>query len=368
MTDLTNVSIIGLGLIGGSLAKALKRVHPEIVITGMDLNHAYLELALFEKTIDHAAYTLEQAIEGANVIFLCTPVKSILECIGIISSSAAKGTIVSDTGSTKLEIMEKANSSFPSDVYFIGGHPMTGAERSGFKSSMPHLFENAYYVLTPALSTPLAILEKLLTLVTSTGAIPIVMEADTHDYVVGAISHLPHVVASSLVNTVSRIYDPEQFRLKLAAGGFKDITRIASSNPAVWRDISLSNKKHLLFLVKSMLHELNSFNNLLEQDVKESIESFFKSAKEYRDNLTPSSVMSVTAYRELSVDIEDKPGVIGRVTSLLGENGINIKNLRIIHNREDEPEGCLVISFASKESLAKSKCILSENGYKCFER
>ena len=368
MNNVSRISIIGLGLIGGSLAKALKRAHPELHITGMDVRCAYLENALSESVIDEASDNLKQAVENAQVIFLCTPVANILECLETIVSYAATDAIISDTGSTKLNIMEKAQSAMPLRAHFIGGHPMTGSERSGFNASISHLFENAYYVLTPTPTTPREALEKLITLVSSTGAIPVVMDASKHDYIVGSISHLPHVLASSLVNTVIGIYDPEQYRLKLAAGGFKDITRIASSNPEMWRDISLSNKKHLTALIGKLICELNSFKHLLDEGASDGIESFFRNAKEFRDKLKSSKMQSLPSYWDLYVDIEDRPGIIGKVTTLLGEHGINIKNLRIIHSREDDPEGCLVISFANHESVVKSKSILTSDGYKSFER
>ena len=368
MKNISHISIIGLGLIGGSLAKALRRAHPELHIAGMDVKHAYLENALNESVIDTASDSLKQAVENAQVIFLCTPVANILECLETIASYAADDAIISDTGSTKLDIMEKVRIAMPLKAHFIGGHPMTGSERSGFNASIPHLFENAYYVLTPTPTTPRKVLKKLVTLVSSTGAIPVVMDASTHDYIVGSISHLPHVLASSLVNTVIGIDDPEQYRLKLAAGGFKDITRIASSNPGMWRDISLSNKKHLTALIGKLICELNYFKHLLDEGASDSIESFFRNAKEFRDKLKPSHIPSLPSYCDLYVDIEDRPGIIGKITTLLGEHGINIKNLRIIHSREDEPEGCLVISFANPESVIKSKSILNSHDYKSFER
>jgi len=368
MNDISKVSIIGLGLIGGSLAKALKRSFPKLHIAGVDINYADLDSALNESVIDAAFGNLKQAIENAEVIFLCTPVTSIKESLAEIALYAAKEAIITDTGSTKLEIMKKAENTIPYGIHFIGGHPMTGTERSGFNASVPHLFENAYYVLTPSPTTPVETSDKLVTLLSSIGAIPIVMDADTHDYMVGSISHLPHVLASALVNTVSGINDPEQFRLKLAAGGFKDITRIASSNPRMWREISTSNKKHLTSLIHDLIDELNSFNLALIEGESDMIEDFFKDAKEFRDKLTPSHLPSITAYCELFVDIEDRPGILGKITTLLGEHDINIKNLRIIHSREDEPEGCLVISFANPSLVAKSKTILTANGYRSFER
>ena len=368
MINVSKVSIIGLGLIGGSLAKALRRAHPKLHIAGMDFNANYLKAALDNSILNTASDCLNQVVENAQVIFLCTPVTNILSCIDDLASIVKNGTILTDAGSTKLEIMEKAQKTLSSDTHFIGGHPMTGSEHSGYHSSVPHLFENAYYVLTPSPSISPDVLNLLISLVSSTGAIPIVMDANLHDNVVGSISHLPHILAASLVNTISGIHDPQQYRLKLAAGGFKDITRIASSNPEMWRDISLSNKKHLTALTGKLICELNSFRSLLDEGASDSIESYFRNAKEFRDKLKPSHIPSLPAYCDLYVDIEDRPGIIGKITTLLGEHGINIKNLRIIHSREDEPEGCLVISFANPESVVKSKIILTSDGYKSFER
>ena len=368
MNDVSNISIIGLGLIGGSLAKALKRVHPDLRIAGMDVNSVFMESALSECIIDSASDCLSKVIESAKIIFLCTPVTNILDLIDELASLAPDGTIITDTGSTKFEIMERAQKVLPKSIHFIGGHPMTGSEHSGYSSSLPHLFENAYYILTPNSTVNPDNLNLLASLVSDTGAIPIVTDANLHDHVVGSISHLPHVLAASLVNTVSEADDPQQFRLKLAAGGFKDITRIASSNPKIWRDISFSNKKHLSDLIRSTIEGLNSFNRWLEEGDSAKIEYFFASAKKYRDQLKTEHIPSITSYNELYIDIEDRPGLLGKITTILGDNNINIKNLRIIHSREDDPEGCLVVSFANSDEVITSKKVLSDSGFKSYDR
>jgi len=368
MTTMPNVCIIGLGLIGGSLAKALRRAYSNIYITGLDINPMFIAKAQREAVVDFATDNLKLAVESANVIFLCTPITDIVEKLREIAGVSLNGAIISDTGSTKFEIVTKAESISLNNVHFIGGHPMTGSEQTGYDASMAHLFENAYYVLTPTSSTPLEKLETLSNLVSATGAIPINMDAKTHDYIVGSISHLPHVLASLLVNLVSDIDDPEQFRVKLAAGGFKDITRIASSNPKMWRDISLSNKNHLISLIDLVKSRLEFFQSSLSLNDSDNIDDFFTKAKIFRDALKPTNIASIRGYHDLYVDIIDEPGNIGKITTLLGDSGINIKNLRIIHSREDEPEGCLIISFADTETVKKSQSLLKSFGYKCFER
>jgi len=366
MNSIPKITIIGLGLIGGSLAKALRHKYPHISIAGIDNNSEYVVKALSDSVIDIAPADIRDAVKESDIIFLCTPVKTIAQILLSVAAYAKEGAIITDTGSAKQEIMETADFSMHTGVYFIGGHPMTGTEHSGYHSSIPHLFENAYYILTPQSNTPQNKIDSLNTLLSSIGAIPIVMDAQSHDYVVGGISHLPHVLASSLVNAVDNMRDTDDYKLKLAAGGFRDITRIASSNPNMWRDISLSNKKHLINLIASVIDNLKEFNVWLESNSSENILSFFKNAKEYRDKFKDAH--SMTTYHELYVDIEDRPGHVGKVATLLGTHGINIKNLRIIHNREDEPGGCLVISLSEPDSLKESKNILSAGGFKCYER
>jgi len=361
-----NISIIGLGLIGGSLAKALRRKYPDLLIAGFDKNSEYTAKALSDSVINIAPANIEDAVKDSDIIFLCTPVGTITQILMNIGIHAKDGAIITDTGSTKQNIVETADFSMPAGVHFIGGHPMTGTEHSGYHSSIPHLFENAYYILTPQANTPKSKLDALKMLLFSIGAIPIVMDAQSHDYIVGGISHLPHVIASSLVNVVDNMQDPNEYKLKLAAGGFRDITRIASSDPNMWRDISLSNKKHLQNLIASVIDGLKEFNACLEDDSTENILSFFKDAKEYRDKF--KNTHFATTYHELYVDIEDRPGHVGKVTTLLGTHDINIKNLRIINNREDEPGGCLVISLSDPDSVKESKSLLSANGFKCYER
>ncbi len=364
--EIKRVSIIGLGLIGGSLAKAIRRSHPDWQITGTDIEEKHLALALKEGVMDKGTTNLGDAVRHADIIFLCAPVGAIPGLIREIAAHAPAGAIITDTGSTKEAIVRTAMECLPADLFFVGGHPMAGTEHSGYAASIPHLFENAYYILTPLPSTPTRIVESLKGLLSSIGAIPLIMDPQFHDKVVGAISHLPHVVASALVNAVQDIDDPQHLKERLAAGGFRDITRISSSNPKMWRDISLSNRQHLVKLIESTVKYLNAFCKYLDDDSADEIEDFFCRAKKFRDSLPRLQSQALVPYYELYVDIPDRPGSIGEMATLLGQHGINIKNLRIINSREDEPGGCLVLSLANEASLRKAQEVLNAGGYKSY--
>jgi len=284
-----------------------------------------------------------------------------------LSRCIQPGTIVTDVGSIKDSIMKKADELLPSDTYFIGGHPMAGAERSGYQASLPHLFENAYYILTPRKGTPEEAVNVLKSLVASTGAIPLILDSVTHDKRVGAVSHLPHVVAAALVNTVGNADGPDNSITRLAAGGFKDITRIASSNPKMWRDICLSNKDQLLSLISLMIDCLQEFSRDLEAGDSHAVEAFYSRAKEFRDQIPSSDSLYLLSYYQVYVDVEDRPGIIGRVATILGSQNVNIKNIRIINSREDEP-GCLVLTLDDQRAQETAVRLLNNAGCRAYIR
>lgn len=362
------ISIIGLGLIGGSLAKAIKKKHPDSFITAIDLDLDSLETAKNERVADKITSDLAEGIKGADLVFLCTPIHILGPLIRKVFPLLDNNTIITDVGSTKQDILKVASEvfSFGDDqVFFIGGHPMAGTQYSGYGASLPHLFENAYYILTPFDHTPNWAIESLTELLTSLGALPLIMDGKTHDRIIGAISHLPHVVAAALVNTIKDLNDPSHLCERLAAGGFRDITRIASSSPEMWKNISLANREEVISLITHINKHLISFSKMLAHGKDVEVKDFFESAKSYRENLPVRQALNLFSYYDLYVDVEDRPGVIGEVTTLLGKSSINIKNLRIINSREGEP-GSLIISLMDAPSLKKAQKILKENNYRTF--
>jgi prephenate dehydrogenase len=227
------------------------------------------------------------------------------------------------------------------------------------------LFENAFYVLTPGADVPAHEVERLAHILSYTRAKVVVMDPAEHDQVVGAVSHFPHIIASALVNQVSRYNEGNDWYYRLAAGGFRDITRIASSNPRMWRDILLNNRDHLLKIAADWRAELDRIMRLVEAGEAEEIENFFRSARDFRDQLPERKKGALPPLYDLYLDIPDHPGEIGRITTLLGAKQISITNIEILETREDI-FGVLKITFRSEAEMEKGEELLHFFDYNVY--
>ena len=244
---------------------------------------------------------------------------------------------------------------------------MTGSEKTGYANSYALLLENAYYVLTPTIKTPLDKIALLFTLVKKMGSIPVLLDAREHDEIVAAISHVPHIIAAQLVNLV-RDSDNKAEKMKaLAAGGFKDITRIASSSPIMWQNICMTNSADIKRLLDKYIAYLQKASKALEALDGDFLYDMFESAGEYRNLIPNSSAGILKKLYELYIDIVDEAGAIATVATLLASNGISIKNIGIIHNREFE-EGVLRIEFYDEQSLNKAAGLLARYNYRIYKR
>lgn len=358
------ISIIGLGLIGGALAKAFKERLDIREIIAINRTNMPLELALSDGTITKGFNDINEYIYDSDVIFICTPVKKTLTYIKELSGKVKSNCIITDVGSTKYEIVSYINN-MVNPPCFVGGHPMAGTENSGYANSFSHMFENAYYILTPSKTTTDNSLDILFELIKATGALPIVLDASDHDRITGSISHVPHIVASSLVTLISTSETNDNKMQTFAAGGFKDITRIASSSPEMWENIVLSNHQQIKGILRKYVEIVQKFISYIDGKDSKNILNFFTSAKIYRDSLSSSKVSSPYSSYEIIVDVIDKPGIIGEIATLLGGKGINIKNINVSNNREME-NGCLVITLANAENMKYSAELLSKNNYKVY--
>ena len=363
----TTIAVVGVGLIGGSIALSMRR-DPNVRVVGYDVRRESLDKALTLGVIHAGTTDLQTAIREADVIFLAAPVEQIYDILGSLHTfDLQKDVIVTDAGSTKSGIVRHAVEVIPENVTFIGGHPMAGSHKSGVEAASERLFENAYYVLTPAPGTPEDKVEKLTQLLQYTRAKVIRMDADTHDQVVGAVSHFPHILASALVNLVAGYDADNAWHARLAAGGFRDITRIASSNPRMWRDILLHNREHLLKIGRDWAAALEDVMALVEEGDAEGIEQFFQSARQFRDGLPERKTGALPPLYDLYIDIPDHPGEIGRITTLLGAKQINITNLQIRETREDI-YGVLRITFQSQYEMEKGEELLRYFDYNVYKR
>lgn len=356
---LNKIGIIGLGLIGGSLAKALKHYKCPATIYGYNRDLASLNLAYTSGSID-VKVTDFSDFSDCDLIVLCCPVEVNIKIFSELLPHLKKGVIVTDVGSTKGDIVY-AMESFTFDGYFIGGHPMAGSEKSGFSATTAILFENAYYILTPDVKTPMYLLDELIDLIKTIGGLPLVIDPNKHDYVTATISHVPHLIASSLVNMVESLDDKDCLMHTLAAGGFKDITRIASASPQMWQEICLANQKEISTVLSTYIGILEEVQKVVETSDKNSLYDIFDHSKKYRNSFEEKIRGSVVKNYALYVIVEDEPGVIARIVNYLSDSHISIKNIGINNNRE-EYEGVLEILFKDQKSLDLAIEALNQEG------
>lgn len=366
MTKIDEIGIVGLGLIGGSLAKAIKKSQICNKVIAYDKSIDSLKQALEDRVIDEIAYEVDNTFGCCDIIFICIPVSHIGGTIKKLNSLVKSECILTDVGSTKSGILSELKE-YPMKCTYIGGHPMAGSERDGYKSAKYYLFENAYYVLVPDKSTESAKLELLKEVVTAIGALPVIIDSEKHDYATAAISHVPHVLASALVNMVKASDTDNGYMHMLAAGGFKDITRIAGSSPKVWESICLSNKEKILKIIQTYEDIIADFKRALLQGDSRNIGEFFETAREYRSTFSDKALGPILKSYEVIVSVADEPGIIASIAGLLSSNSINIKNIGIINSREME-EGVLEISFYDEESRKRCLEIVTKNGYQAFSK
>ncbi|MBI5198261.1 MAG: prephenate dehydrogenase/arogenate dehydrogenase family protein [Nitrospirae bacterium] len=276
--------IVGVGLIGGSLALIAREKGAVSEIVGVGRNPENLEKAVRLGVIDRFTLRLEEAVSGADLIVLATPVGSLLRLAKEIGPHLPEGALVTDVGSVKGKWVERIDRVIPSGRFFVGGHPIAGREQSGVDAAHPQLFIGARCILTPTPHTDAGALSKVEKLWELAGAQVVRMDPEQHDRVFAAVSHLPHVVAYALVNTL-QLMDREEKLIAYAAGGFKDFTRIAASHPEMWRDICLLNREPLLKAVGQYETALSRIKGYIHEGNGEALYREFAQAKEVREKL-----------------------------------------------------------------------------------
>ncbi len=357
----TTFGFIGLGLIGGSIARAIKENLSDTCIIAYDINQDTLNLAKTENIADITTTSIDEHFAACDYIFLCAPVQKNDENLAAVKAVLSSSCLLTDVGSVKTDIHRTIHEA-GLDSQFIGGHPMAGSERVGFVNSKAVLLENAYYILTPTADVPASKVTAYKELVQKLGALPLLLSPSQHDYVTAAVSHLPHVIASSLVNLV-RDNDSEDGIMKMiAAGGFKDITRIASSSPVMWQQICLTNTENISALLSDYIDSLTEIKKALDNHNEASLYDLFDSARIYRDSFINAASGPIKRSYCISIDIEDEPGALAVIVAILAANGISIKNISISHNREFEG-GVLRIEFYEEDTIQKATDILIKKNY-----
>jgi prephenate dehydrogenase len=359
------VGIIGLGLIGGSIARAVRKKYPDTKIIAYNRKQEVLKTAEEDGVISEGIPFVNTELSECDFIFLCTPVVTSLAYLDELKEIMKPGAILTDVGSTKTAIHEEIKRRGMQDR-FIGGHPMTGSEKTGYANSKAIFLENAYYLLTPGEDVPIERVGAFQEFIAGLGSLPLILTYEEHDRIAACISHLPHVISASLVNMVHDQDGAEHLMKTIAAGGFKDITRISSSSPKMWQEICLANREELLRALDIYIRQLMAYRASIDTKNASSLLKIFTDCKEYRDSFSDESAGVIKKEYRIYCDVADEKGSIAKVAVLLADNDVSMKNIGILHNREFE-QGVLKVLFYDQESADRAAEVLKKAGYTVYE-
>ena len=355
------VYIAGLGLIGASLALGIRRAHPEIEILGYNRSEESRRVALERGMVDRVTDDFAAFAPLADVIILAVPIKQTIAFIKDLADLKLKeNVIISDAGSTKAEIVVAAEKYLQNkSVRFVGAHPMAGSHKTGAKAAHVTLFENAYYIFTPSSLTSPDALEEMKDLLSGLHARFIEIDAKEHDRVTSQISHFPHILASSLMEQTAVYAQKHEMARHFAAGGFRDMTRIAESEPGMWTSILLSNRETILDRIADFKERLDEVGQAISKGDEEQIWNFFNQARAQRQAMEIHKRGGVDSSYDLYVDVPDEEDVILRILELL--RGTSLVNIHINEENREDVHGILQISFKNAQDLERAERLISEN-------
>jgi len=355
------IYIAGLGLIGASMALGIKRDHPDYKILGYNRSQASRDIALERGMIDRATDDFASFAPLADVIILSLPIKQTIAFLQELATLELKeGVIISDAGSTKSAIVSTAEKCFADkSVRFVGAHPMAGSHKTGAASADVNLFENAYYVFTPSSLTTQDTLEEMRDLLSGLHARFIEIDATEHDRVTSQISHFPHILASGLMEQTASYAEEHEMARRFAAGGFRDMTRIAESEPGMWTSILLSNRETIIERIEDFKRRLDEVGQAISKGDENQIWNFFNQAREQRQAMEIHKRGGVDSSFDLYVDVPDEENVILRILELL--RGTSLVNIHINEENREDVHGILQISFKNAQDLKRAEQVITEN-------
>ena len=355
------IYIAGLGLIGASMALGIKRDHPDYEILGYNRSQASRDIALERGMIDRATDDFASFAPLADVIILTLPIKQTIAFIKELANLDLKeGVIISDAGSTKSAIVTTAEKYFADkSVRFVGAHPMAGSHKTGAASADVNLFENAYYIFTPSSLTTPDTLEEMRDLLSGLHARFIEIDAEEHDRVTSQISHFPHILASGLMEQTASYAKEHEMAWRFAAGGFRDMTRIAESEPGMWTSILLSNRDTIIERIEDFKDRLDEIGQAISKGDESQIWNFFNQAREQRQAMEIHKRGGVDSSYDLYVDVPDEEDVILRILELL--RGTSLVNIHINEENREDVHGILQISFKNAQDLKRAEQVITEN-------
>ena len=343
----SRIAIAGLGLIGASLAAALRQAYPGIRLFGADIDERTCEIAVAKGWVDGAtvpdAPAFRDFVLQADLAVVATPVDASESILRLLAEWGFEG-VITDTASTKAHLAQVASEILPHPHNFVPGHPMAGSEVNGIEGARPDLFKGAYWILCPDAPTPPEHFTRLHELVTGMGARVIALKREDHDQSVAIVSHVPHFMASSLMQLASRHADKDRSLMRLAAGGFKDSTRIAAGSPELWCGIAFDNAPAIQAGLEEMRQIIGTFSDALATGDRVGLTRLLAQAAEARRALPAAWVPSTEDLLEVRIPMEDRRGVVAEVTTIASSAGCNIQSIEIDHITEDSAVLSLILT------------------------
>jgi prephenate dehydrogenase len=354
------LAVVGVGMMGGSLALAAREKAQVDTFVGYDADPQALDWAMSKGVIDETAASPAEAAAYADLVVVSTPVRSIPALVEDCATAQPAPRLITDTGSTKSAIMSSLSPLARS--LFIGGHPVCGAPDSGVRYARADLFDKAtYFLCTTGAAFP-KLYEMLQEFVAQLGARPTHIDSVAHDRIMAVVSHLPHVLANVLMDHTGAFQVRGRRALHCVGPSFKDLTRVAGANPSIWSDIFLENRSALAQTLRSISAELEEFSDLLEHGDESAITDSIVSAAAYREELLEyEDIVPQTLFRVI-VRIPDQPGVLSRVMTALGQAEINIEDLTL-HHVSRSVGGDLILFVAGEGIAENAAALLQELGY-----
>jgi len=353
------VALIGTGLIGGSIGLALK-ADTAAEVVAFDRDPAAAARAVERGAADEVASSAAQAATDADFIFIATPVGAIADSVRAIADSVKPGAVVTDVGSTKNRVVLESEKVLRDGSDFIGGHPMAGTEQEGIEAATATLFQRAWWILTPTERSSPEAYQRLHGLLTTLRARIMALSPIEHDQLMALISHVPQLTATTLMNMAAKRGEEHAGLLALAAGGFRDVTRVAASNPEIWLDVCRENGEAIAGALRDFANELLRLHDLILEGDEEPLREALLQARDARRNLPGKEVLE--APFEVVMPVPDRPGVLAQVTTSIGNLGINIEDLQITHSSEGG-RGVLHLTIAGRGPAQKVAAALAQHGF-----
>jgi prephenate dehydrogenase len=350
------IAVLGVGLIGGSIGLAARqRLGAEVV--GYGRTPATLARAVELGALDRGAGSVAEACEGADVVFCAGPVGALLGQAREALAASGLEAVITDVGSTKGELV----AALGDDERFIGGHPLAGAETAGVENARADLFEGARWYLTPTDRSSGLLYDRLQRTVSDLGARPQAIDPAAHDRLLATISHLPHVVANALAAEAAAELSRDSERMPEVGPSFRDTTRVAGSNPAIWADIFASNRAAVADSVEAVARRLGEAAELIRGGDRDAVAAWHAAAGEDRRRLLESE-LEAGPLRELRIVVANKPGTIAALALALGEAGVNIEDMAL-YPAPDMTSGAVTLWVAGDEQAARAQALVRELGH-----